>query len=166
MGQSSYNDSNLRAMIDELDGKNRVKALKASLRIAGNKVKKRAKGNLGLSVHGSSRLEDGLKLKVWKHRVGFTVTAGAGLYQSARFTGEASRPVPVLRWLETGTKERRTRRKMKFFKGSKSGHQTGSLRKYGYMAKTLEQEAPSVTAYLHDSIEKTVKRIAKKHGCK
>lgn len=124
MANFDYDDSNLIRMIDELDAKHRAKALKAALRIAGNKVKKTAIKNLRQSINSNKKLEKGVKVKVWKRTAGFRVTVGDGFYKSKRFTGSTAREVPVLRWLDTGTKGRKTKKKLRFFSGGRASHST------------------------------------------
>lgn len=166
MADFEYDDRNLQRMIDELDAKHRVKVLKGAFRIAGNKIKKTAIMNLRQSISSNKTLEKGVKVKVWKRTAGFRVTVGDGFYKSKRFTGYSAREVPVLRWLDTGTKGRKTKKKLRFFKGGKKSHSTGRLKSYGYMSRTLNQEESSVTAYLQDAVVKSVTRISKKYGCK
>lgn len=176
MKRSSCDMSNFMSMIDALSEKERVKALKSALRKAGNKVKERAISNLRKEVHSSRKLEKGIKVKVWKKTAGFRVTVGEGFYKSTRFTGGKTqiiinrevydREVPVLMWLETGTKQRSMRRGSKYAKYFRHKQNTGKLREYGYMARAQEQMSGEVTSHLQDSIEIVITGIAKKHGCK
>lgn len=166
MVKSSFDDANLQRMISELDRKHHVKALKGALRIAGNKVKKAAARKLQESVHSSKALEKGIKVKVWKRKAGFKVSISSGYYQSKRFTGTFAREVPVLLWLEAGTKARRTQKKLRFFSGGRKSHPTGRLTRYAFMTNTLESERSQVSDYLHEAINISVTRITKKYGCK
>ena len=166
MAKSSFDDTNLQRMISELDRKHHVKALKGALRIAGNTVKKTAVRKLQGSVHSSKGLEKGIKVKVWKRKAGFSVSISRGYYKSKRFTGTFAREVPVLLWLEAGTKVRRTKKKLRFSRGGRKSHSTGQLRSYGFMTATAMLEKTNVTDNLHEAINTSVTRITKKYGCK
>lgn len=161
-----YDDSNLQKLFKELEPKQRVKTLRAAFRIAGNKVRKAAVSNIRQSLNSNKELEKGVKVKVWKRYAGFRVTVGSGYYQSKRFSGQFARKVPVLRWADTGTDARKTKRKSALFGKGRKSHATGRVKRYGFMAKTLSQVESSVTGYIQDSVIMVVKRTAKKYGCR
>lgn len=102
----------------------------------------------------------------FQRTAGFSVSISRGYYKSKRFTGTFAREVPVLLWLERGTKSRRTKKKLRFFRGGRESHPTGRLRSYGFMTATALLEKANVTDNLHEAINTSVTRITKKYGCK
>lgn len=160
-----YDDSNLQKLFKELEPKERIKSLRAVFRIAGNKVRKTTVAIIRQSVNSNKELEKGVKVRLWKEVAGFRVTVGSGKYHSKRFTGSFAREVPVLRWLDTGTDARKTKRKFALFGKGRKSHATGRLKRYAFMAKTKQQTESSVTTYVRDATVLIIKRIAKKYGC-
>lgn len=185
-----YNDGELQRLFDELDVKQRIKALKGAFRREANRVRKQALTNLRGSIRSDKDLEKGVRAVVMKRKAGFSVTIGTkvmkGRYKGKRngvkrygrakktwtgfayHTNRQGKEKPVLIWAEGGTKWRRTKSKQRFEANGKwrtAGTHRGFMKRYGFMAKTLEDVKGSVTENLHTEVINSVKQVAKKHGC-
>lgn len=173
MAAVEYNDTNLQRLFTELEPKRRSQALRGGFRKAANDVRKKAVANLRSSIHTDKDLEKGIRALVFKRSAGFRVTIGTkkagknGKGESGMHVNRQGLKKPVLIWAELGTKERSTKngggkRATRY----RAAHRTGSMRQYGFMAKTREQVRDTVTADLHTQVADNVKRVAEKYGCK
>lgn len=163
----SYDDGNLQQLFAELDPKRRAQALRGGFRREAAKVRKTAINNLrGSGIRSDKDLEKGVRAMVFRRTAGFRVTVGtkgeAGFHTNRR--GEKK---PILLWAELGTKQRRTkgnggRRASR----QRAAHNTGQMKRYGFMAQTLDDVRNTVTEDVHQLVADNVTKIAKKYGCK
>lgn len=163
----SYDDGNLQQLFAELDPKRRAQALRGGFRREAAKVRKTAINNLRSSgIRSDKDLEKGVRAMVFRRTAGFRVTVGtkgeAGFHTNRR--GEKK---PILLWAELGTKQRRTkgnggRRASR----QRAAHNTGQMKRYGFMAQTLDDVRNTVTEDVHQLVADNVTKIAKKYGCK
>ena len=156
-----YDDKSLQQLFSDLSPRRRVQALKGGFRREANRVRRTAINNLRSSIKTDRELEKGVRAEVFKRAAGFRVTIGS--------KGSAKTKKPILIWAEGGTEERHTKPK----KGTrrradrmKSAHRTGRMRRYGFMAQTLDSVRDSVTDNIHAMVTDNVQRVAKKYGCK
>lgn len=163
MNSVDYDDSNLQRLFEELEPKRRLQALKGAYRKEAGKVRKMAVNNLrSTGVHTSKGLEKGVRALVFKKKVGFRVTVGEryanknGKGEAGFHTNRQGLKKPVLRWMDTGTKDRRT----------KKGARRGRMKRYGFIAKTTDDVRDTVTGDLRGEIVNSILRVAKKYGCK
>lgn len=173
----SYDDSNLQRLIEAMEPKERLKALRGAFRREANRVRKTAVNNLRGSIGGDRELERGIRAVVFKRKAGFRVTIGTkranrsgkgerGYYISRSRRGRpGATGKPVLIWAEEGTDARRTKGKFRVFGQSRKSHSTGRMKRYGFMRKTLDDVRNSVTDNLHNEIINNVKKTASKYGC-
>lgn len=168
-----YDDGQLQQLFAELEPKRRLQAIKGGLRREANRVRKIAINNLRSSVHSNKDLEKGVRSVVFKKQSGFRVTVGtkkAGKRSKKEYGFHTNRQgikKPVLIWLEDGTKQRKTKSSGgKRADRKRTSHNTGRLRKYGFVAKTSEQVRSSVDANAKKMIFDNIYRVAKKYGCK
>lgn len=160
----SYDDSNLQQLFAEMDVKQRMKALKGGFRKAANDFKKAAINNLRQGIHSSKDLESGVRALVFKQKSGFRVTVGTkrGSKTSGKVygihTNRKGLQKPVLIWAENGTKSRKTK--------GKSGHSTGRMRRYGFIAKTRDEMSATLENNLKDDLRNSIFKVAQKYGCK
>ncbi len=178
---SSYDIKNLQKLFDQLQPKQQRQALRGAMRRAATTVKRAAIANLRTCVNTTPELEKGVRTMVWKRKAGFRVTVGekranksgkgeAGFYISRHQHNKDGKPrkLPVLRWLDTGTKVRKSKTKTRFRVGSdkwRMGKNHGFLKKYAFMDKTKNQVAPTITKTVQDEVITNVQRIAKRYGC-
>ena len=167
-----YDDRNLQKLFAAMDPKQRMKALKGAFRKEANRVRKAAVNNVRASIRSDRELEKGVRALVFKRKaVGFRVTVGTkrvkrtgkefGFHKNRRGLKK-----PVLIWAEEGTKPRRTKTATKIFARSRKGHNTGQMKRYGFMQRTAAQERGVVTANIHTEVNNSIIREAKKYGCK
>lgn len=170
MASLLYDDTNLRGMIDALDEKQRVKALRGALRRAAGKVRKAARLNLAASGLANGRsMAKAVRSSVWRKSAGFKITVapkrGGTRIQDGFHTNKRGESKPVPMWAESGTKKRTTKSATKIWTRSRKSHPTGRMKRYGFMAKTKSQIQGSTNSFLKESIVQSVKSIAKKYGC-
>lgn len=162
----------LQKMFEELDAKNRRKALKGAMRDAARKVRKVAVSKLRSStkITSNKNLEKGVRALPYKKVLGFKTTIAfdkkrnKGFYVSQRILKkdlDAKDGKPVLLWSEGGTKSRKTRGRIFFRRGKR---RTGKMPASHFMSETKRIVVSSVTKDMHDSLEKYVIKTAKKHG--
>lgn len=168
-----YDDSNLQRLFAEMEPRKRVQALKGGFRREANQVRKTAINNLRSSGIRTDRdLESGVRAVVFKQQAGFRVTVGtkSGKKQYGFHRNRRGELKPILLWAEMGTEDRSTKsnggKHTKQWSGRLRGsHYTGRMKRYGFMAKTLEQVRESVTDNLHNEVIQNVEKVAKKYGC-
>lgn len=161
-----FDDSNFQKLYEEMDTKRRMQALKGGFRREANNVRKAAVNNLRSSgVRSNRALEKGIWSKVYKI-AGFTVRVTFDKARNKGFYKAKQRDLPVLLFMEGGTKERKTKSQTRYFVRTRAGHPTGKLKRYAFMEKTRREVAGSVAGNLHNEILNNVERIAKKYGCK
>ena len=171
-GTFEYDDSNLQKLYEALDPKRREKALRRAFRREATRVRRSAVNRLRGSIRSDRDLESGIRALVFKRKaVGFRVTVGTkrvnrtgkefGFHKNRRGLKK-----PVLIWAEEGTKPRRTKTATKIFARSRKGHNTGQMKRYGFMQRTAAQERGVVTANIHTEVNNSIIREAKKYGCK
>ena len=73
---------------------------------------------------------------------------------------------PFLIWAEGGTEQRKTKTKTRVFVRERRGHNTGRMKRYGFMRKTQTDVRDKVTADLRNEIVESVTKTANKYGCK
>lgn len=177
MSGVGYDDSNLQRLFAEMESKVRTRTLKGAFRRAANKVRKTAVQNLRSKLNSSRELERGVRALVWKRKAGFRVTVGtkkankkgkgeAGYYISRKRRGKpGATGKPVLMWAELGTKQRTTKSKTRIFTRSRKGHNTGRMKRYGFMADTVNQLSAQIGQNLKNEIIENIKRTVKRYGC-
>lgn len=162
--QITYDDHNLQALFEELDPRARARSLKGAMRTAAKKMRRRAVENLRASGLASSRdMERGVRALVFKRVAGFRVTIGTERASKRNKGHEKGFHInrrglhkPVLIWAEAGTQDRATA----------TGHRTGRMPAYGFMQKTLEQNAAATGQELQDALAQNITRIAAKYGAR
>ena len=188
-GTFEYDDSNLQKLYEALDPKRREKALRRAFRREATRVRRSAVNRLRGSIRSDRDLESGIRAPVFKRKaVGFRVTVGTKVvkrrykgkkkgvrqYGAAKstwvgfgfHTNRQGLEKPVLIWAEDGTKPRRTKTATKIFARSRKGHNTGQMKRYGFMRLTAAQERGIGTANIHTEVNNSIIREAKKYGCK
>ena len=170
---NQYDDTQLQKLFADMDVKHRKRALKGAFKREANQVRKTAINNLRSSLQSNRDLEKGIRALVFKKAAGFRVTIGTK--KANRKTGKGEKGMhlnrqglkkPVLIWAEGGTEQRHTKTKTKIFVRERKGHNTGRMRRYGFMRKTQSDVADKVTANLRNEIVESVTRTARKYGCK
>lgn len=171
---TKYDDTNLHRLFAEMDVKQRLQSLKGAFRREANNVRKAAVNNLRSCVNSNVRLEKGIRAFVLKRSAGFSVTvAPKKSAKKQEIDSYASRRRGILKsyglvdlWLETGTKERKTKTATKVWTRGHKGHRTGRIRRYGFMRQTASQVRASVTENLRTELINSTKKIASKYGCR
>ena len=170
-----YDDRGLQGLFEDLAPKQRLKALRGAFRREANRVRRAAIGNLHDSIGGDGELDKGVRAIVFRRKAGFRVTVGTkrankkgkgerGYYISRKRRGKPyATGKPVLIWAEEGTTWRRTR--SHYGSRWRKGRETGRMKRYGFMRKTLSEVRGSVTGTLHREIINQIKKAAKKNGC-
>lgn len=151
----------------ELEPKRRIKAVKGAFRKAATKVKKQAASNLRQSDYRSnSSLEKGIRPIVGKKQAGFRVTIGTkkGKKASGWHTNRRGQTLPILIWMEQGTKERYTKTQTKVYKRKRKGHFTGSIQAQGFMEQTKHDMKDRITEDFREALEESVMKTVKKYG--
>ncbi len=170
---NQYDDTQLQKLFTDMDVKHRKRALKGAFKREANQVRKTAINNLRSSLHSNRDLEKGIRAIVFKYKAGFRVTISAK--KANRKTGKGEKGMhlnrqglkkPVLIWAEGGTDRRHTKTKTKVFVRERKGHNTGYMKRYGFMRKTKTDVADKVTDDLHNEITKSIEKTASKYGCK
>lgn len=177
MSGVGYDDSNLQRLFAEMESKVRIRTMKGAFRRAANKVRKVAVSNLRAKMNSNRELERGVRALVWKRKAGFRVTVGtkkankkgkgeAGYYISRKRRGKSKATgKPVLMWAELGTAQRTTKSKTRIFTRSRKGHNTGRMKRYGFMADTVNQLSAQIGQNLKNEIIENIKRTIKRYGC-
>lgn len=170
---NQYDDTQLQKLFAEMDVKHRKRALKGAFRREANQVRRTAINNLRSSLHSNRDLEKGIRAIVFKKAAGFRVTIGTK--KANRKTGKGEKGMhinrqglkkPVLIWAEGGTEQRKTKTKTRVFVRKRRGHNTGRMKRYGFMRKTQTDVRDKVTADLRNEIVESVTKTANKYGCK
>lgn len=170
---NQYDDTQLQKLFTEMDVKHRKRALKGAFRREANQVRRTAINNLRSSLHSNRDLEKGIRAIVFKKVAGFRVTIGTK--KANRKTGKGEKGMhinrqglkkPVLIWAEGGTEQRKTKTKTRVFVRERRGHNTGHMKRYGFMRKTQTDVRDKVTADLRNEIVESVTKTANKYGCK
>lgn len=160
---NQYDDTQLQKLFTEMDVKHRKRALKGAFRREANQVRRTAINNLRSSLHSNRDLEKGIRAIVFKKAAGFRVTIGTK--KANRKTGKGLKK-PVLIWAEGGTEQRKTKTKTRVFVRERRGHNTGRMKRYGFMRKTQTDVRDKVTEDLRNEIVESVTKTANKYGCK
>lgn len=171
-----YDDSNLQRLFAEMEPKQRLQALKGGFRKEAGRVRKTAINNLrGSGIRTDRDFESGVRAVVFKQQAGFRVTigtkkAGKSGKDYGYHTNRQGLKKPILIWAEEGTEERRTKSNSgkhtrRFTYRLRKGHYTGRMKRYGFMRKTRDEVAGSVTDNLHREVINSVEKVAKKYGC-
>ena len=166
---NQYDDTQLQKLFIEMDVKHRKRALKGAFRREANQVRRTAINNLRLWFD----VGKGIRAIVFKKAAGFRVTIGTK--KANRKTGKGEKGMhinrqglkkPVLIWAEGGTEQRKTKTKTRVFVRERRGHNTGRMKRYGFMRKTQTDVRDKVTADLRNEIVESVTKTANKYGCK
>ena len=170
-----YNDENLQRLFAELEPKRRLQAIKGGFRREANQVRKTAINNLRSSIQSNKDLEKGVRAIVFKRKAGFRVTVGTkragknGKGEAGFHTNRQGLKKPVLIWAEEGTKDRKTKPKQGTRRRAarlRASHSTGRMKRYGFMAQTLNSVRDTVTDNIHKMVTENIEQVAKKYGCK
>ena len=171
-----YDDRDLQRLFADMEPRRRKQALKSGFRRAGNRVRKIAVGNLkATGLHNASALAKGIRTVVSKRTAGFRVTIATkkstmrdphdvGMHRNRRGLKK-----PVIIWAESGTDWRSVTNAGQRVKVRGRwvtlGKARGRMRREGFMAKTARVADSTVTAMLHDEVEQSIMKTAKKYGC-
>ena len=170
-----YNDENLQRLFAELEPKRRLQAIKGGFRKEANQVRKTAINNLRSSIQSNKDLEKGVRAILFKRKAGFRVTVGTkragknGKGEAGFHTNRQGLKKPILIWAEEGTKERKTKPKQGTRRRAarlRASHRTGRMKRYGFMAQTLNSVRDTVTDNIHKMVTENIEQVAKKYGCK
>lgn len=170
-----YNDENLQRLFAELEPKRRLQAIKGGFRKEANQVRKTAINNLRSSIQSNKDLEKGVRAILFKRKAGFRVTVGTkragknGKGEAGFHTNRQGLKKPILIWAEEGTEERKTKPKQGTRRRAarlRASHRTGRMKRYGFMAQTLNSVRDTVTDNIHKMVTENIEQIAKKYGCK
>lgn len=170
---NQYDDTQLQKLFTEMDVKHRKRALKGAFRREANQVRRTAINNLRSSLHSNRDLEKGIRAIVFKKAAGFRITIGTK--KANRKTGKGEKGMhinrqglkkPVLIWAEGGTEQRKTKTKTRVLVRERRSHNTGRMKRYGFMRKTQTDVRDKVTADLRNEIVESVTKTANKYGCK
>lgn len=167
----TYDDSNLQRLLESLTPDARRKAIKGALRRQARRTKEAAVSSLrATGINNADALSKGIRAKIFKRAIGFRVTAGSrnanksGKGAQGMHTNRKGKMKPILAWAEDGTRSRSYRKRRFLFSGKR--HNTGAMPRLGFMAKTKALVRGSVTDELRKEIIGSVKRTAKRYGCK
>lgn len=170
-----YDDRNLRKFFADLDRKGRKKVIQGACRKVGNSVKKVAVKNLRASgLNNADKMTAGVRVVVFRREAGVRVTVASR--RAKRDTGKGERGMhtnrygkkkPVLAWAETGTRRRKSKNATRYQVGGKwrSGRSRGSMKRYGFIARTLNQVEHSAGDQLKEEITDRLNKLSKKDGC-
>lgn len=170
---NQYDDTQLQKLFTEMDVKHQKRALKGAFRREANQVRRTTINNLRSSLHSNRDLEKGIRAIVFKKAAGFRVTIGTK--KANRKTGKGEKGMhinrqglkkPVLIWAEGGTEQRKTKTKTRVLVRERRSHNTGRMKRYGFMRKTQTDVRDKVTADLRNEIVESVTKTANKYGCK
>lgn len=170
-----YNDENLQRLFAELEPKRRLQAIKGGFRKEANQVRKTAINNLRSSIQSNKDLEKGVRSILFKRKAGFRVTVGTkragknGKGEAGFHTNRQGLKKPILIWAEEGTEERKTKPKQGTRRRAarlRASHRTGRMKRYGFMAQTLNSVRDTVTDNIHKMVTENIEQVAKKYGCK
>lgn len=170
-----YNDENLQRLFAELEPKRRLQAIKGGFRKEANQVRKTAINNLRSSIQSNKDLEKGVRAILFKRKAGFRVTVGTkragknGKGEAGFHTNRQGLKKPILIWAEEGTEERKTKPKQGTRRRAarlRASHCTGRMKRYGFMAQTLNSVRDTVTDNIHKMVAENIEQVAKKYGCK
>lgn len=170
-----YNDENLQRLFAELEPKRRLQAIKGGFRKEANQVRKTAINNLRSSIQSNKDLEKGVRVILFKRKAGFRVTVGTkragknGKGEAGFHTNRQGLKKPILIWAEEGTEERKTKPKQGTRRRAarlRASHRTGRMKRYGFMAQTLNSVRDTVTDNIHKMVTENIEQVAKKYGCK
>lgn len=156
-----YNDINLHKLIEDLQPKRRLQALRGAYRKGGRMLRNAVIRELRNSLHSSKDLEKGVRALLTKKKAGFRATVGTkmankkGKGEAGFHTNRQGQKKPVLVWADKGTKERRTKR----------GKSTGRMRHYGLMQNASNAVKDSVSEEISTSIITELVRVSRKYGC-
>lgn len=163
----TYDDSNLRKLFSELRPKRRRAALKGAMTRAATSVKKSAAANLkATGIHNAAALSRGISSSAFRRTLGFKVTVKSSGNKGFHVNRRGLKK-PVLRWAETGTKRRKTRRAVSFFCAGRwrQGRNRGSMPRFGFMEKTRDEVKGPITAQVQQAIVDNIQKTARKYGC-
>ena len=160
-----WDDRQLRELYRALTPAQRIKALKGGMRKEANRMKRVAITNLRAGgIRSSKALEKGVRTKVYNKDSGFRVFVTT----NKKYEGYTNRQwlkKPVLVWAELGTNARRTKGNggRRAFR-KRGAHNTGRMRRYGFMARMINSELSKVTTNVHNATREWVAKTAKKYG--
>ncbi len=179
MAQSSYDDTQLQKLFDEMEPKRRAQALRGAFRKEANQVRKNALTTLrSTGIHTSSEMEKGIRASVYTRTAGFRVTIGTKVKQVKSYKdiggglsveekrkrvlgwhiNRRNQALPILIWAESGDTQRQTR------SGAYRGSMMGS--EAHFFTRAFEQSKDSVTDDIHMATRTEIERVAKRYGCK
>ena len=151
----TYDISQLEKMFAEMSDKERRKALRGSMRLAGRKLKKEAEKIAGLKMKPSKKVSKGIRVVVYKKVIGVRVTVAPP--KRKKKTGLAF-------YMEIGTKPRKYY--STFRNPRRKAHPTGVFSPRPFMEETKNRVAPKMTKEMTDSVIEHIQKIARKYGCK
>lgn len=157
-------DSKFSELLESMSVKERRKALMSVLRSRASALRRAAVQYLraGVSnVRDKRALEGGIRSKVWREKIGFTVSAAPSQKRKKGFYPSRSprRDLPVLVWLEYGTEGRYTR-------GRKNKRYTGRMVAVNYMRQARDKQSGIVTGPIEAELKKYIIKMAAKAAAK
>lgn len=164
-----------------LDLKDQRKAMRGAMRREANRLRKTAATNLratGIGDGTRQNLSKGIYARVYPDRygLGFMVSVKPHGGKRGIHTNRQGMKKPVLMWAEDGTRYRRVGRRTKSFFGksrytgrsvryyNRSGHSTGRMRRYAFLAKTEAGAAMGVEQNLFNDFQGNLEKTARKKG--
>ena len=164
-----------------LDMKDQRKAMRSAMYREANRLRKTAATNLlatGIGSGTRQKLSKGIYTRVYpdKFGAGFMVSVKPHGGKRGIHTNRQGMAKPVLMWAEDGTRYRRVGKRTKSFFGksrytgkstryyNRSGHSTGRMKRYAFLAKTEAQAGASVEQNLFNDFQSNLEKTAKKKG--
>lgn len=167
----TYEDQVLNKLFKAMEPKQRAMAMRNTVKAVARDMTNTVKGNVKSGMRRApASLTKGVRNRTFKKSIGFTVTlgedrrTGKGFYASKH----AKRDVPVLRWADTGTGDRFTRKKMYRFKGKQGwamSRHRGQMKAGHFVRKAVDAKGPALTREMAMTFRTKIIETAKKYGC-
>lgn len=170
--------TDILSLLARLSPREQRKALAGAMRREANRLKKAAQAAVkrsGLGQKNPTRVERGVYSRVYPARygAGFLVSVKPHGAKKGIHRNRYGREKPVLMFAEEGTVERNVGRRQghytmqggrfaskKYRTYKRSGHSTGRMRAYHFLAQTEQTEATGIEQRLFTEFEKNVSRAA------
>ncbi len=170
--------TDILALLSRLSPREQRKALAGAMRREANSLKRAAQAAVkqsGLGQKHPTKVEKGVYSRVYPARygAGFLVSVKPHGAKKGIHRNRYGREKPVLMFAEEGTVARRVGRRQghytmqggrfaskKYRTYQRSGHSTGRMRAYHFLADAEQREAPGIEQRLWAEFEKNVSRAA------
>ncbi len=149
-------------LFDELDmsHSDMRKAVNSGLRRAGNIITRQAKNNLksvqydGKNLANVGLLQAGVNILVWKKQRGATIGLIDNRKAKIKYKGgEYKNPAYLLRWINAGTKHRKTGK----------GYNRGMLSAKSFFSDAVSQTSSQAEQTFMEAVNKAIVRISNKN---